>query len=171
MPVRSFAHKGLKRLFEDDDPRGVPAAQTRKIADVLAALDTAGEPGDVGLFPGWRLHPLKGDLKEVPAMSMKSPPHPGGVIRRQVIAPLGLSVTEAAGILGVTRQTLSLLLNERADLSSEMALRIEKAFGPKMDHLMRMRLAFDLVRQRQQQGRIRVKRYSGQAKVEEPQPA
>ena len=104
-------------------------------------------------------------------MSMKNPPHPGGVIRRQVIEPLGLSVTDAAGILGVTRQALSLLLNERTDLSSEMALRVEKAFGPKMDHLMRMQLAFDLARQRQREGRIRVKRYSGPAKIEEPQPA
>jgi antitoxin HigA-1 len=104
-------------------------------------------------------------------MSMKNPPHPGGVIRREVIEPLGLSVTEAAGILGVTRQTMSLLLNERTDLSSEMALRIEKAFGPKMDHLMRMQLAFDLARQRQRQGRIRVKRYSGVVRREQPQPA
>ncbi|MBZ0169900.1 MAG: HigA family addiction module antidote protein [Kofleriaceae bacterium] len=70
---------------------------------------------------------------------MKNPPHPGGVIRRQVIEPLGLSITNAADILGVTRQTLSLLLNERTDLSSEMALRVEKAFGPKMDHLMKIR--------------------------------
>ena len=63
MPVRSLKHKGLKRLFEDDDRRGVPAGQAQKIADVLAALDTAEEPGEVGLFPGWRLHPLKGGLK------------------------------------------------------------------------------------------------------------
>ena len=102
---------------------------------------------------------------------MKNPPHPGGVIRRQVIEPLGLSVTEAAGALGVTRQAVSLLLNERTDLSPEMALRIEKAFGPKMDHLMRMQLAFDLARQRRRERHIRVKRYAGQAKVEEPQPA
>ena len=104
-------------------------------------------------------------------MSMKKPPHPGGVIRRQVIEPLGLSVTEAAAILRVTRQALSLLLNERTDLSSNMALRIEKAFGPKMDHLMRMQLAFDVARQRQREGRVKVKRYGGQAKIEEPQPA
>ena len=73
-------------------------------------------------------------------MPMKNPPHPGGLIRREVIDPLGLTVSDAAAILGVTRQALSLLLNERTDLSSEMALRIEKAFGPKMDHLMRMQL-------------------------------
>ena len=63
MSIRSFRHKGLKRLFEDDDRRTVPACQAQKIADVLAALDTAEKPADVGLFPGWRLHPLKGDLK------------------------------------------------------------------------------------------------------------
>jgi toxin HigB-1 len=51
----------LPPLFEDDDPCGVPAGQARKLADVLAALDTAEEPGDV--VPGWGLHPLKGDLK------------------------------------------------------------------------------------------------------------
>jgi len=93
-------------------------------------------------------------------MPMKNPPHPGGLIRREIIDPLGLSVSEAAGILSVTRQTLSLLLNERTDLSSEMALRIEKAFGPKMDHLMRMQLAFDLAQQRQRERAIKVKRYS-----------
>jgi len=92
-------------------------------------------------------------------MPMKHPPHPGGIIRRQVIEPLDLSVSQAAGILGVTRQALSLLLNERTHLSPQMALRIEKAFGPKMDHLMRMQLAFDLAAQRAQEGQIRVKRH------------
>ena len=52
-----------------------------------------------------------------------------------------------------------------------MALRIEKAFGPKMDHLMRMQLAFDVARQRQREGRVKVKRYNGQAKIAAPQPA
>lgn len=103
-------------------------------------------------------------------MPMKNPPHPGRLIRRQVIEPLALSVTEGAAILGVTRQALSLLLNERTGLSSEMALRIEKAFGPRMDHLMRMQLAFDLARQRQREGRIKVKRYSGATKLHEPRP-
>ncbi len=58
---------------------------------------------------------------------MKNPPHPGGLIRREIIEPLGLSVSAAAEILGVSRQAVSLLLNEHTDLSSEMALRIEKA--------------------------------------------
>ena len=77
-------------------------------------------------------------------MPMKNPPHVGGVIRRQVIEPLNLTVTEAAKALGVGRQALSSLLNEKAALTSDMALRVEKAFGPKMEHLMRMQLAYDL---------------------------
>jgi len=92
-------------------------------------------------------------------MPMKHPPHPGGLIRREVIDPLGLTVSDAAATLGVTRQALSLLLNERTGLSSEMALRIEKAFGPKMEHLMRMQLAFDLARQRERETTVKVKRY------------
>jgi addiction module HigA family antidote len=91
-------------------------------------------------------------------MPMKSPPHPGGVIRREIVEPLGLSVTDAASALGVTRQALSNLLNERTGLSADMALRIEKAFGPKMDHLMRMQLAFDLAATRAREREIKVKR-------------
>jgi len=90
---------------------------------------------------------------------MKNPPHPGRIVRQDCVEPLKLTITGAAKVLGVTRQALSLLLNERTDLSSEMALRIEKAFGPKMDHLMRMQLAFDLARQRQREAAIKVRRY------------
>lgn len=92
-------------------------------------------------------------------MTMNNPPHVGGLIRRQVIEPLGLTVTEAAKALGVGRQALSTLLNEKAALTSDMALRIEKAFGPKMDHLMRMQLAHDLARARKQERSIKVTRY------------
>jgi addiction module HigA family antidote len=61
------------------------------------------------------------------------PAHPGQFVRMEVLDPLGLSVTEAARVLGVTRAALSALLNGRASLSPDMALRVEKAFGPKMD--------------------------------------
>ena len=77
-------------------------------------------------------------------MPMKQPPHLGGFIGK-IIDPLGLSVTEARP-RSASAQALSNLLNERTALSAEMALRIEKAFGPKMDHLMRMQLAYDLPR-------------------------
>jgi addiction module HigA family antidote len=85
---------------------------------------------------------------------MKQPPHLGGFIRREIIEPLGLSVTDAARALGVTRQALSNLLNERTALTAEMALRIEKAFGPKMDHLMRMQLNYDLAQARSREDEI-----------------
>ncbi len=92
-------------------------------------------------------------------MTMKNPSHPGVLIRREVIEPLGLSVTAAARALGVTRPALSNLLNGRASLSSEMAIRIEKAFGPRMEHLMRMQLAYDLARARASADRIDIQRY------------
>ena len=71
-------------------------------------------------------------------MPMKNPPHPGDFIRTEIIEPAGLSVTAAAAALHVSRPALSSLLNGKADLSGDMALRIEKAFGVKMDTLMRM---------------------------------
>ncbi len=93
-------------------------------------------------------------------MSMKNPPHLGGFVRREIIDPLGLSVTEAAAALGVTRQALSNLLNERVALTTEMALRIEKAFGPRMDHLMRMQLAYELADARSREKKIKVRRFA-----------
>jgi antitoxin HigA-1 len=93
-------------------------------------------------------------------MPMKAPPHLGGFIRREIIDPLDLSVTEAATVLGVTRQALSNLLNERVALTTDMALRIEKAFGPEMDHLMRMQLAFDLAEARSREQTIKVKKFT-----------
>jgi proteic killer suppression protein len=59
--IRRFRHRGLKRLHEDDDSRGLNARHVEKIARVLARLDRASQPGHMDL-PGWRLHPLKGDL-------------------------------------------------------------------------------------------------------------
>jgi antitoxin HigA-1 len=92
-------------------------------------------------------------------MSMLNPPHPGAFIRTEILEPLGLTVTAAAEVLRVSRPALSSLLNAKADLSGEMALRIEKAFGPKMDTLMRMQSAYDIARTRKRQNKIRVRRY------------
>jgi len=89
--------------------------------------------------------------------TMKDPCHPGEIIREEVLKPLCLTVTDAAKVLDVARPTLSNLLNENASLTAEMALRIEKAFGPKMEHLMRMQLAYDLAQIRKRQGEISVK--------------
>jgi antitoxin HigA-1 len=87
---------------------------------------------------------------------MKNPAHPGGFVKSEIIEPLDLSVTDAARALGVTRPALSALLNERAHLSPEMALRIEKAFGVSMDTLMRMQNSFDIAQTRKREGEIKV---------------
>jgi len=95
---------------------------------------------------------------------MMNPPHPGDFIRTEIIEAKGLSVTDAAKALGVSRPTLSSLLNSKASLSGDMALRIEKAFGVKMDTLMRMQSSFDIAQTRKRAGQIRVKRYAGEAR-------
>ena len=90
---------------------------------------------------------------------MAQPAHPGQFIRMEIVEPLELSVTGAAKALGVTRAALSALLNQRAALSPEMALRIEKAFGVKMDTLLRMQAAFEISETRRREGDISVSRY------------
>ena len=92
-------------------------------------------------------------------MPMKKPPHLGGFVRREILEPLALSVTDAAAALHVTRQALSNLVNEKAALTADMALRLEKAFGVSMELLMRMQLAYDLAEARARERTIKVKRY------------
>ena len=92
-------------------------------------------------------------------MAIYNPVHPGDFIRTEIVEAHGLSVTAAAKALGVSRPALSNLLNQNADLSGEMALRIEKAFNVKMDTLMRMQAAYDIVQARKNAGKIRVRRY------------
>jgi addiction module HigA family antidote len=92
-------------------------------------------------------------------MPMKNPPHPGSLIKTEVIEALGLSVSKAAGLLQVRRATLSDLLNGKSALTPDMALRIEKAFGPEMDHLLRMQLAYDVSMTRQNAKNICIERY------------
>ena len=88
-----------------------------------------------------------------------TPSHPGDFIRTEVIEELGLSVTEAAAILGVRRATLSDLLGGKAALSPEMALRIEKAFDVSMDMLLKMQAWHDASQMRARESEIRVDRY------------
>jgi antitoxin HigA-1 len=77
-------------------------------------------------------------------MAMRNPPHPGGIIRRQCLEPLGLSVTAAAKGLAVTRQALSDLVNERAGVSVDMAIRLAKAFGSSPETWLGLQMAYDL---------------------------
>ena len=79
---------------------------------------------------------------------MQNPPHPGRIIRQDCIEPLGLGIGEAAEALGVTRQTLDRLVNERGGVSPEMALRLAKAFGSTPELWMRLQTAFDLAEAR-----------------------
>ncbi len=88
-----------------------------------------------------------------------TPSHPGDFMRREIIEELDLNVTKAAEILGVRRATLSALLNGRAGMSPEMALRVEKAFGVSMDMLLRMQAWHDAARMRARAPEIAVEPY------------
>ncbi|MEO8593396.1 MAG: HigA family addiction module antitoxin [Candidatus Solibacter sp.] len=90
---------------------------------------------------------------------MLNPVHPGSFLRTEIIEAHALSVTEAAKVLGVSRPTLSALLNAKAALSGDMALRFEKAFGIDMDTLMRMQNSYEIAKTRRRQHEIRVRRY------------
>ena len=103
-------------------------------------------------------------MTKTKGLHMKEPVHPGRFVRAVILDPLGLSVTEAASALGVTRAALSRLVNEQVSLSPEMAIRLDKAFGADLETLMRMQNSFDIARAKRRQGDIRVARF-------EPKPA
>ena len=92
-------------------------------------------------------------------MPMKNPPHPGHTIKDACLDPLGLSVTEAAKVLGIARHTLSRVLHGHAGLSPEMAIRLEKAGWSNADHWLRLQTAYDLAQARQHEREIKVQRY------------
>ena len=92
-------------------------------------------------------------------MVMQNPPHPGGIVRRQCLEPLGLSVTKAADGLGVTRQALSDLVNENAGVSVEMAIRLSKAFGSTPETWLGMQMAYELWQARDRADEIKVKKF------------
>ncbi len=92
-------------------------------------------------------------------MSMFNPPHPGRMVRQECLEALGLSVTEGAKVLGVTRQALNNLVNEKAAISPEMAIRLEKAFGSTADTWLRMQAAYGLAQARKKENNIQVQRF------------
>jgi addiction module HigA family antidote len=100
---------------------------------------------------------------------MKNPPHPGLSVRLDCLEPLDLSVTEAARLLGVTRQTLNNVVNARSGISPEMAIRLSKAFGSSAETWLGMQLAYDLAQARRHEDDIHVKRV--RRRVSELQPA
>ncbi len=103
-------------------------------------------------------------MAQSPGIRMKAPAHPGGFVKTEIIEPLGLSVTDAARALGITRTALSTFLNEHTSLSADMAIRIEKAFGVSMDTLMRMQNSFDIAQAHRRQSEIVVERYVAKPK-------
>jgi len=88
---------------------------------------------------------------------MKNPVHPGEFVKSEIVEGFGLSVTSAAEALGVSRPALSAFLNERSQLSPDMALRLEKAFGLSMDTLMRMQNSYDIAQTRKRADEVDVK--------------
>ena len=92
-------------------------------------------------------------------MPMKNPPHPGRSIKDACLEPLELSVTEGAKVLGITRHTLSRVINGQSGISPEMAIRLEKAGWSNADHWLRLQTAYELAQARKQQDRIKVERY------------
>ena len=98
-------------------------------------------------------------------MPMKNPPHPGISVRLNCLEPFSLTVTEGAKVLGVSRTTLSRLINGQAGVSPDMAIRLSKAFGATPDIWIRMQAAYDLAQARQHEASIKVKRYEPQLAV------
>jgi addiction module HigA family antidote len=94
-------------------------------------------------------------------MRMKNPPHPGLSVRHDCLEPLGLSITEGAKVLGVTRQALNNLVSGRAAISAEMAIRLEKAFGGGAETWLRMQVIHDLAQAEKRAGKIKVRRVTG----------
>ena len=98
-------------------------------------------------------------MSRAPSKIGMKPSHPGAFIRAEILDELHLSISKAAEVLGVRRATLSDLVNEKATLSPEMALRIEKAFGVSMDTLLKMQTWFDTFMMREQADKIDVHPY------------
>lgn len=92
-------------------------------------------------------------------MPMKNPPHPGRSVLLDCLEPLGLSVTEGAKILGVSRTALSKLVNGHSGISAEMSIRLDKAFGGGADTWFRLQAAYDFAQARRHENEIDVQRY------------
>jgi len=97
-------------------------------------------------------------------MGMKNPVHPGAILREDFLVFQGITVTAAAAHLGVSRQALSNLVNEKASMSPEMAIRLSKAFGLPTAMWMGLQARYDLARARRLEPTIKVKRYRAPAK-------
>jgi antitoxin HigA-1 len=94
-------------------------------------------------------------------MRMKNPPHAGRIVRQECIEPLGLTVTDAAQRLGVTRQALNNVVNEKAGISPEMSIRLSKAFGSSPQVWLGLQMEYDLAEAEKGADKIKVQRITG----------
>ena len=165
--IRAFRHKGLGRFFELGSKAGIQAAHAERLRLILGLLNVAKRPEDLGL-PGLDLHRLKG-ARECAwsvkasgnlgiAMRMHNPPHPGEIIKSLCLEPLGLTVTAAAKGLGISRKTLSAILNGRAGVSPEMAVRLSIAFNTSAETWLNSQLQHDLWHAEARRKKLRVMR-------------
>ena len=99
---------------------------------------------------------------------MSAPPHPGQAVRNDCLEPLALSVTEGAQVLGVSRQALNNLVNRKAGISAEMALRLSKAFGGQPETWLHLQLAYDLAQARKRESAIRVRTVADIRRQQQP---
>jgi antitoxin HigA-1 len=104
-------------------------------------------------------------------MPMKEPPHPGLSVRHDCLEPLGLTITDGAKVLGVSRQALNSLVNGKGGISPEMAIRLDKAFGGSADAWLALQSAYDLAQAKKTAKNIMVKRYVARQRQREPHPA
>jgi addiction module HigA family antidote len=104
-------------------------------------------------------------------MPMKEPPHPGLSVRHDCLEPLGLTITDGAKVLGVSRQALNSLVNGKGGISPEMAIRLDKAFGGSADAWLALQSAYDLAQAKKTAKNIMVKRYAARRRQREPHPA
>jgi addiction module HigA family antidote len=145
--IRSSKHRGLKRLYERGDRSGIRPDLVDTVERILMILDSAATPQALEYS---RLHAA--------TLPMKHPVHPGRIIRNDCIEPLGLTITKAAKVLGVTRQALNNVVNCKSGISPEMAIRLSKAFGSNPETWLRMQIAYDLAQVRKGESKIKVRR-------------
>lgn len=140
--IRGFRHRGLERSFQSGAKSGIHSEHAARLRLVLGRQPAAVAPKDMNL-PGLGLHAHTRTITDM-ASRTHNPPHPGEILRELCLKPLGLSVTDAAKALGVSRKTLSAVLNGRAGVSPEMAVRLSIAFDTTAESWLNQQMQFDL---------------------------
>ncbi len=188
--IIGFKHKGLERFFTRGSNAGIQPKHADRLRLILGRLQASSCPQDMNLpglglhelsgerkghwavkvSGNWRVT-FHFDGKDAEAvdyedyhqrceMQMYNPPHPGEIIKKLCLEPLGLSVTEAAEALGVSRKTLSSILNGRTGISPEMAIRLSIAFDTTPESWLNQQVQYDLWLAEQRRGELRVRRLS-----------